>query len=161
MWVVRGSSVSAGCVLSVVSSASPNHQPGNPPFPITVPCLPARLLATHSGDGPQLIRVEMEFTGRPASSCGFSREGRMMGSQDDQASKKHSSMVSASVPASKFLPCWSPCLGFSSQNDGLWLGHVSHTNNFLSSLFWSVLHHYFITATEKYLVYMAKQEARN
>lgn len=47
-----------------------------------VPCLSARLLATHSRDGPQLTRVDMEFTGRLVSSCGFSREGRMVGSQE-------------------------------------------------------------------------------
>lgn len=44
-------------------------------------CLPG-LLDTHSRDGPPLHQVEMEFTGRLPSSCGFFSEGRMMGSQE-------------------------------------------------------------------------------
>lgn len=42
MWAVTSSFVAAGCVLSAVSSSCPNHQSGNPPFPIMVLCLSAR-----------------------------------------------------------------------------------------------------------------------
>jgi hypothetical protein len=33
-------------------------------------------------------------------------------SPGEQASKQHPSMASASAPASRFLPCLSPCSGF-------------------------------------------------
>lgn len=72
-------------------------------------CLPG-LLDTHSRDGPQIHRVEMEFTGRLLSSCGFFREGRMMGSQERslQIQELESGFSACCHPA----PCHSPRLQF-------------------------------------------------
>jgi hypothetical protein len=45
----------------------------------------------------------------------------------EQASQQHPSMASASVPASRFLPCWVPAL--TSFNDQQWCGMVSQIKN--------------------------------
>jgi len=50
--------------------------------------------------------------------------------QDEQASKQHPSMASASAPASRFLPCLSPC-SLVAFDDELLGEHVSETNPFL------------------------------
>ena len=110
MWAVTSSFIAAGCVLSAVSSSCPNHQSGNPPFPIMVLCPSARAPRyPQQGWSPASSSRNGVYWKAIEQLC-FFREGRMMSSQEPspQIQVLESGFSACYHPA----PCHGPHLQF-------------------------------------------------